>query len=288
MCSQVTIKQHIIPASYISHFSAETSWRSRDQVIYYFDTRSDKVLLDKPGNICTEDLYFEMETEILDVPNQVNAIENEIASFENASYELIKNKPNFLNVTQDEFQHILHYITHLYMRGPDQREDIRKILESRLNELLRDPRKLKEHKQKLRESGRNLDIFDRICSPEWIKKLAQIVHSGSILWYSQSDPLYDKEFKKFTEYQYDIISLESGEDFISSDTPVWAYKNYIIFPLTRRACLLWAPKWIALHEHFKGVNINQYIALQARYIIYWASKEIIEKYKGLVGSSLKG
>jgi|GEM_PF-4139832 len=77
-----TRRQHIIPASYIAQFSPKKENRLRESKVYCYHTRSEKTLNIKSEDFLYEDRYFEVQSSIVNIEEQINLVETQLNDIE--------------------------------------------------------------------------------------------------------------------------------------------------------------------------------------------------------------
>lgn len=286
MTNPPTKYQHIIPAWYISGFSLSQKGSLRDSLIYYYDTRTKKILQTKASNILWEDWYFEIDFSFFLINKSpinegelINLIEREINGLESAFIWISKKIQIWWSSLLEEDKNlVIHYALHIFMRSKRKREEIENRIKEQLEEKywinFTDLDAIKWHKDSLIEKGFDPNWLDKYLTKHGIGKLAQMVHSKGVIGHLKTDPWYEVEFKRFSAFTFHFIRLTDDQEFISSDNPVVIWKRCILFPIDKKTCMIGSVEKINLTVDF----INTAIASSADNIIFSSNEELLEKY----------
>lgn len=279
-----TKKQHFVTAGYIAQFSASiVDEKIRESQVFYHDKRrlwstfsiaSEKILY--------EDWYFEINSEIINTPNEINLIENTLRSIESEFLKIVKNRDSFAELTNNEKEIVLHFMLSLYMRSPRKREEILKDLTNAMSQKYQTTYNVEIHRKTLSVSWRDPNVFDRINCADWKSEIAKMLHSLSVIGYIHPNPQYQATYDIFNQYIYQFVRITNEDEFISWDNPVVYWSRSILFPISRKFCLVWVLRSEVGKMKFEIDDINQAIASNATNVIFWSNKDLIEKYKGLV------
>lgn len=282
MGSNITKKQHYITASYIAQFSDNKKKKLRQSEVFYYDTRSSKILYTKSENLhLAEDWYFEINSSIVWIENNVNLVEKQLTEFESKYISI--NKCDFSVLNSDEKDIILHFMLHLYLRSPRKRKMILENLQKEMDKKYSIYWNIKNHKDYLEYIWKKPDIFDKINTEEGKKEISKMLHSASVLWFLFENPIYNAHLDIFNQYNFQFIKITNDESFISGDNPVIYWSRLIIFPVNSKSCLIWYLKsyiWEQIKIDIEFINIS--IASNSDNLIFWANQKSIEKYKNFI------
>lgn len=280
--------QHIIPAWYAAGFSFEKKKTLRDSPVYFCDQRSKKILPNKVGNILWENQYFEIDYDFyvsdMDIhykkAETVNLIENWIQDIEigflNICDRMNDSLMHWKKITEEDWQVLIDYVIHIHMRTPRKRREILDIWNTEINKKYENnPKAVENHKATLQCQWLDPSVMDKYLSAEWIKTVSDTIASWSVIWYKKKDIFYEAEKIRFNKYGFDFVASTREEEFISCDHPVVIGKRCILFPITKKICLVLSTEAISLSVS----RINSAIASNAENTIFWPNENVVNKYK---------
>ena len=280
-----TIKQHIIPASYIGGFSNLPKESLRKSELWFWKKDVYKPFLKSAQKRLYEENYFEIDVDFFDldlslywleegdIVNFVEKQQNDIEwEFLRIKEILIKNQTP---LNHEDSQWLIHYAIHLHMRTIRKRREICEIYSSEIDKKYSDSSNIWFRKKELDTQWLNPSKLDEFLSIRWKEVVWNTMSIKSVLGYKTPDVFYQAEMNRFSEYAFDLCRTTNNEEFISGDHPVVIWKRCIIFPLDKKLCLVWVKQKTPLNLDL----INRAIASNSEKVIFGSSHDLIVKYK---------